>query len=130
MNYKELFDKVQSGHADALPTYVELKKYADDLAQYLEALKEQAVNEFQDRWGGKEAHVAGAVVTAHSGGKYDYSGVDGWKQAKDNLTLLEKQAQLAFKAGGPVLDEETGALTQPAKYVPNKPSLSVKFSKG
>jgi hypothetical protein len=109
---------------------VELKKYADDLAQDLEALKEQAVNEFQNRWGGKEVHVAGAVVTKHEGGRYVYDHIEGYKEVKNNLTLFEKAAHIACKAGGPVLDEETGVLTQPAKYVPNKPSLSVKFPKG
>ena len=129
MNYHELYDRVQSGHAEALPTYVELKKYADDLAMVLEALKEQATEEFQTRWGGKEAHVAGAVVTAHQGGRYIYDHIEGWKEAKNSLTLLEKQAQLSLKAGGPVLDEETGVLTQPAKYIPNKPTIAVKIPK-
>jgi len=46
---------------------------------------------------------------------------------KDKLTLMEKSAQLAYKAGGECLDEETGEVVVPAIYVPNKESITVKF---
>lgn len=129
MDYFQLYQDVIEGRKKALPSYIELKRMADELSPVMEALKELATEEFQSEWGGKEAVIAGATVTKHSGGRYDYSGVTGWKQAKDKVTLLEKQAQLAYKAGGPVLDEETGELTEPAKYIPNKESITIKFPK-
>ena len=129
MDYFQLHQDVIEGRKKALPSYVELKRMADELALVMEALKELATDEFYQEWGGKEAVIAGATVSKHSGGRYDYSGVTGWKQAKDKVTLLEKQAQLAYKAGGPVVDESTGGLTEPAKYIPNKETISVKFQK-
>jgi hypothetical protein len=129
MDIYELHQAVIDGHKKALQAYVDLKKQADSMNLVLEALKELATEEFQNEYGGKEQSVYGATVSVHRGGRYDYSGVSGWKQAKDKITLLEKQAQLAYKAGGAVVDEETGELTEPAKYLPNKESITVKFPK-
>jgi len=66
-------------------------------------------------------------VSKHSGGRYIYKDVPGWKAMKDKLTLMEKSAQLAYKAGGECIDEETGEVIVPAIYVPNKESITVKF---
>lgn len=126
IDYKLLYDKVQEGRAKALPTYIDLKAVMDDMALTLEALKEQAVNEFEDEYGGKEQVIHGVTVTLHQGGRYDYTKVPGWAQAKDKITMLEKQAQLAYKAGGPVVDEETGEVIQPARHIPNKKSIAIK----
>lgn len=127
MDYKKLFDDVTAGNKEALPAFIDLKKYADDLAQYLEALKEKAVEEFNGSYGGREQVINGATVSKHSGGRYIYKDVPGWKAMKDKLTLMEKSAQLAYKAGGECIDEETGEVIVPAQYIPNKESITVKF---
>jgi hypothetical protein len=129
MNYRKLFDEVTAGNTPALTSYIELKRYADDMAKYLEALKEQAVNEFNDQYGGREQVIAGATVSRHSSGRYTYDHIPGWKQAKDSLTLMEKVSQMAYKAGGEVTDAETGEITVPARYIANKDSISIKFAK-
>jgi hypothetical protein len=129
MDYKALFDEVTAGNAPALQSYIELKRYADDMAKYLEALKDQAVNEFNDQYGGREQTIHGATVSRHSSGRYDYSGISEWKQTKDKLTLLERTAQMAYKAGGSVVDELTGEVIPPAKYIANRDSISIKFAK-
>lgn len=77
-------------------------------------------------FGGKEQTIHGVTVVPHQGGHYDYTKVPGWKQANDKTTMIEKQAQLAYKAGGPVVDEETGEVIQPAKFIPNKKSIAIK----
>jgi len=69
MDYRALFDRVQEGHEDALAAYIDLKRYAEDLGKYLEALKDQAVDEFNDKYGGKEQQVHGARVRRHSSGR-------------------------------------------------------------
>jgi hypothetical protein len=129
MDYKAIFDEVTAGNAPALTSYIELKRYADDMAKYLEALKEQAVNEFNDQYGGREQTIHGATVSRHQSGRYVYTDVPGWTQLKDKLTLLEKEAQLCYKAGGEVTDAETGEIRVPAKYIANKDSISIKFAK-
>jgi hypothetical protein len=129
MDYRKIFDEVTAGNAPALTSYIELKRYADDMAKYLEALKEQAVNEFNDQYGGREQTIHGATVSRHSSGRYTYDHIPGWKQAKDSLTLMEKVSQMAYKAGGEVMDAETGEITVPAKYIANKDSIAIKFTK-
>ena len=129
MDYRKIFDEVTAGNAPALTSYIELKRYADDMAKYLEALKEQAVNEFNDQYGGREQTIHGATVSRHQSGRYDYSGISEWKQTKDKLTLLERTAQMAYKAGGSVVDEATGEIVPPAKYIPNKDGIAIKFPK-
>jgi hypothetical protein len=129
MDYRKIFDEVTAGNAPALTSYIDLKRYADDMAKYLEALKEQAVNEFNDQYGGREQQVHGATVSRHSSGRYIYTDVPGWTQLKDKLTLLEKEAQLCYKAGGEVTDAETGEIRVPAKYIANKDSITIRFPK-
>jgi hypothetical protein len=129
MDYKQLYDSVVAGNAPALQSYIEVKKYAEDLATYVEALKDLAAQEHQALWGGKEVVIDGATVSRHSGGRYVYDGVPGWKETKDKLTLIEKSAQLAYKAGGSVVDEESGEIIPPAKYVPNKESITIRLPK-
>lgn len=128
MDYRALYDKVVEGRLKPLPAYIDMKAYADDLAITLEALKQEAINEFNNEWGGTEQVIHGALVARHQGGRYNYKDVPGWKKAKENLSIIESGAQKAAKAdSGTWMDEETGEVFTAAKYVPNKESITIKM---
>ena len=130
MDIYELHQAVIDGHKKALPAFIELKRHHDAMNLVLEALKELATEEFQNEYGGKEQMIAGATVSSHASGRYSYDHIPEWKQVANKKAIIEKTAQLAYKAGGPVVDEETGAIQDPAKYIPNKQTIAIKFPKG
>jgi hypothetical protein len=126
IDYRLLYDKVQDGKLKALPSYIDLKAVMDDMALVLEALKEQAVNEFEDEYGGKEQVIHGVTVVPHQGGRHEYDHDPTWKHLNDQRKLREKTMQLAYKGGGPALDEGTGEYIPPSKFIPNKKSIAIK----
>jgi hypothetical protein len=129
MNYKELYDSVVAGNAPALQTYIQVKKYAEDLATYVDALKELAAQDFYEKWGGREQEIAGVLVAPHRSGSYDYSHIAGIKQLEATLAERKKRAQDACKAGGDGMDATTGEVIEAAVFKPGRDGIAIKSIK-
>ena len=126
MDYRALYDKVVEGRLKPLPAYIDMKAYADDLAITLEALKQEAISEFNNEWGGTEQVIHGALVAKHQSGRHSYDHDHTWTRIKEQLTMREKIMQLANKSNGPMLDEDTGEYVPPSRYTPSKESITIK----
>ena len=71
----------------------------------------------------------GANFSLSAGGRYDYSNYATHKEYSERLKKVESQMQSAYKNGSTIIDTETGEIIPPADYKPNKPSITIKFSK-
>ncbi len=132
MDHRKLQEDVEAGNLSPLRAYIALRKHLDDLNKSLEVIKEQAIKEFSQVYGGKECNLYGATVAKHQGGRYDYKHIQRWVDANAKLKTIEDEAKQAYAAatsnkGEQLVDEETGEYIEPAMYKSNAESITVKF---
>lgn len=122
MNFLELAEQVRSGDADALKAYIQLKKAEEDLKQAFTVIQPLAIDQ-ADKYEGKTFQAFGAQIEKKSAaGKWDYSHISAWKDAKEKVTYVEKIAQ----AGGGV-DLKTGEQIDRAIKIEGKSTIAVKL---
>ena len=131
-NPKIIRQEAENGNRSALGSYILLRRMLDELTADVEAVKELAVREHQERHGSEEVIIDGAVVKKHPGrAMYDYKGIQQWVLQQQKLKAIEDKAkyaaQVAVSKGGQVVDEDTGEIIAPAKVTYTKDSISVSF---
>jgi len=116
---------VEDGEYCPLKFYSELSELEKLIKEAKEEIIESALKEF-DRHGTTKVNLHGFEITLSKTGRYDYSQSSTWEQKNNSLKELEKKMQFAFKAGGTVVDENTGEVIDPAIYLPNRETLKFK----
>lgn len=123
MEILTLAQDAQSGNCDPIQAYIALKDIEAELKQALLIVQPLAISE-ADKYPGKQIDLSNAVIEKRSApSRWDYSKVQAWKAAKDQLTYIEKIAQ----AGGGISPhgEEIG----PAVKIEGAATIAVTLKK-
>jgi hypothetical protein len=122
-------DGVEEGKFDELDVHLGLKELEEIVKASKKKIEEHVLDEF-DKYGEKEIEKHGKVISKVSGrGKYSYDHYEPYVKLNNERKDLETKMKSALKAGGGVLNEDTGELVPPAEYSPGKESIRVTTKK-
>lgn len=120
--FTEYAKEVKEGNINPLEAYIILKSALTDLEKALKEIQDLAIDE-ANKYGQKSFEAFGAKVEVRNGAsRWDYSQVQVWKHLKDQLTTIEKLAQL----GGQVY-VETGEPIEQATKVHGRETIAISF---
>jgi hypothetical protein len=121
-------NEVQSGRITPLSVIVRLKAMRDSMEK-LEEMYLGAAIEQLEATGETSLDINGIKVYKNAGGRYDYSTNSEIKELYARIKSIQdamKQAYEADKAGANFVTGD-GEIVEPAKYIQNKPSITVRF---
>ena len=129
-NVRKIVGDVMDGHVPALDAYVQLKRMLNEITVAMDTIKEEAIQDFYSKWGGKDTEIAGFVVKKHPGrAVYDYSTSSEWEAKKLALEELQKRMQISGKrvleGKDPLMDQETGEVYEPARISKTNDTISI-----
>lgn len=132
--------QVEEGNINSLDAYIAVKEIEKIISGdkssvgILEQLRDLAIDEAEKV---KGESYKGYKVELKQGGRYDYSHISKISDLKQEMKPLEqsikelqKVAQTAFKIGHTMVDDETGEVIEPAKYIPYATSIVLTKEKG
>jgi hypothetical protein len=91
-------DEVEKGQTSALIAYAQIKRVADEYASAIKQIEEPAMEEAHN-FGEKSFETQGFKFEIRNGAKrFDYSGIDEWKDQRDALKETEERYKAAFVA--------------------------------
>lgn len=124
----EIADRVINGEADALKSWIELKKLEKELKEAMDIIKDDAVSE-AEKYGGKSFEAFGAKVEVKNGpGQWKFDKIPEHAEAKEKLKIIETMAKEAFnlqKKNAVMYDTVTGEAITPAEYTEGKTLISI-----
>ncbi len=118
---KEKADRIINGYESAVKSAVFIKKAEDAIKVFKEKIKEYVIDEIENG----ENTVDNVRLEVTSSGRYDYSSNPDYVELKNKLKEIEKDMQHAYKSGKSLINEETGEIIPPAKFIPNKKSYKI-----
>ncbi len=124
----DLVTQVEDGYKNPLEGFIELKRINDVLASSLKQIQPSAIEDAEN-YSEKEFKAFGATVTKKNGaGRWDYTHIEDWTNAKQSLDALQESYKAAHKAKlkGQDITEE-GVIVEPAKYTEGKSTISIKL---
>lgn len=126
----EAVHDVEHGYVEALGLYIALKNLGEVISGAMDQIKPQAMTE-AEQFKGQE--YGGMLIDVRqAGGKYTYDHIDEWRELKERLQVIEKQAQVAYKlsAGnlGSMVVTGDGEQMIPAHYKAG--SMAIVLKKG
>jgi hypothetical protein len=124
-------DQVVDGYEPGLKLLAELNRLKKEVERLEKEILPTCLNELEKCITPQVRSFEnyGANFSLSAGGRYDYSNYPTHKDYQNRLKSIETKMQAAYKAGATVIDDETGEIIPPADYKPNKPSITIKFSK-
>ncbi len=117
---KEKADRIINGYESAVKSAVFIKKAEDAIKVFKEKIKEYVIDEIENG-----ETLDGYKLEVTSGGRYNYSSNPDYVELKNKLEEIEKDMQVAYKSGKSLINEETGEIIPPAKFIPNKKSYKI-----
>lgn len=122
-------DGVEEGKFDELDVHLGLKELESIVKDSKKKIEDYVLDEF-DNYGEKEVEKHGKVISKVSGrGRYSYDHYQPYVKLNNERKDLETKMKSALKAGGGVVDEDTGEIVPPAEYSPGKETLRVTTKK-
>jgi len=121
-------DEVEQGKRSALIAYAHLKRTADEYTSAIKQIEDNAMNEAHN-FGEKSFETQGFKFEIRNGAKrFDYSGIDEWKEQRDALKETEERYKAAFIARqkGLMTASEDGEELQLPELKISKDSLVLK----
>jgi hypothetical protein len=128
INLHEMNEMTLNGDADALETFVHLKKIEKLFKIMMKGTQHLAVEEAFEYGGTFERH--GAEIQCKNGTKrYDFSNCASWQEIKDKLTVKEKELKLAFSAyeGGKNMVSDDGEISEIPNVTYSADTIAVKI---
>jgi hypothetical protein len=127
--FKNLAVQVIDGNETGLKLLAEIKKVEAELERIKAEIMPVCIKELEN---GITPQIRsfenyGAIFSLTAGGRYNYDSYASHKEYTSRLKSIESKMQAAFKSGATIIDDETGEIIPPAKYVQNKPSITIKF---
>ena len=85
--------------------------------------------ELFDSVGESSVDVNGVKIYKNSGGRYDYSDNSEIKELDSRIKTIQEMMKQAYEAekNGASFVTDDGEIVSAAKFIPNKPSLTIKF---
>jgi len=121
-------DQVEQGNRNALIAYAQMKRTADEYSRAISQIEHLAMEEAHS-FGEKSFETQGYKFEIRNGAKrYDYSGIDEWKEQRDALKETEERYKAAFIARqkGLLTASEDGEELQLPELKISKDSLVLK----
>lgn len=125
---QEETERALSGDINPLEFMVKVSAMEAAIKEAKQQIMEVALEELE-KHNEKQVELHGAKISKTAGGRYSYKHIEEWNNLNDLKKAIEKKAQEAFKAqmhGGSVVSDD-GEVYEPAEYLPNKESISIKF---
>lgn len=121
-------EAVQDGRANALQTYIEIKRINEASAAALKEMQDQAIEE-ADRHPEKSFELYGAKIEKRAGGsRYSFKHIQEWQKKEQERKAIEEAAILAEKAqrsGQDIIKE--GVIVEPAQFIEGKATIAISF---
>lgn len=128
INLHEMNEMTLNGDADALETFIHLKKIEKLFKLVVKGTQGDAIkNAFED---GGTFQRYGAEIQCKNGTKrWDFSNCDTWNDKKKELTNIEKDLKLSFSAyeQGKNMVSDDGEITEIPKVDYSSDSIAVKI---
>ena len=125
-HFDMMIQAVRNGELDALSLYTISKEVKDIADKVNRDVKELAINEADDR-SEKTFKYGNKMVTKVEGKReYDYSDIEEWQIAKDNLKEIEEKYKQVALSKVSSLDESTGEVLQRPIITFSKSSIMIK----
>jgi hypothetical protein len=121
--------EIGGGNYCPLQFHIELKEWADTIKNFQDQVKPLALTE-AGKWHGQVYH--GYEITRKvGGGRYNYDHIPQVMELRAELKEREKLHQHAYKQMnlGIFLNEQTGEVYEPAKYLQNEDTIMLKAVK-
>ena len=128
LNLTQLAQDVFDGKEDPIKAYGIAKTYLDNAKEALEAIYEAAINEAHKYPENTFQHEGFQITKKEGSKRFDFKHLTEWKEAKANLTEVEKKFKAAYNAYQTNLTSVTdeGEVIELPKMVVGKDSLSIK----
>jgi hypothetical protein len=125
---KEMLDSVQSGKRTSIYVLAVLKSLQDVIDKVKAEVMPSAMELF-DSVGESSVDVNGVKIYKNSGGRYDYSDNSEIKELDSRIKSIQEMMKQAYEAekNGASFVTDDGEIVPAAKFIPNKPSLTIKF---
>lgn len=127
-SFRDTLEMVNEGLIDPLRAYVALKNIEKNLANVMEQMKAQAIDEATKH--GKTCTILGSEVTVkNAAGRWSFKHIDKWNELIDELKAFEEAAKQAYHAqlkGAAIVNEATGEIVEPAQYSEGQTTISIK----
>jgi hypothetical protein len=125
---KEMLDSVQSGKRTPIYVLAVLKSLQDVIDKVKAEVMPGAMELF-DSVGESSVDVNGVKIYKNSGGRYDYSDNTEIKELDSRIKSIQEMMKQAYEAekNGASFVTDDGEIVSAAKFIPNKPSLTIKF---
>ena len=130
MNIQDMFglmiEAVRNGEMNALELYTKSKEISDIASKVQKEVQELAIEEAEKRTE-KTFNYGNYKITKVEGRRMiDYSDIEDWKIAKDNLKEIEEKYKESTLSKNSILDESTGEILKRGIITFSKSSISVK----
>ena len=118
------------GEINELIAYAEIDRIEKYCAAAKDEIRESALTTLMNRYGGK-AEEDGVIFERTQSGRYDYKEIREWITLNDQIKVVEKRAQDAYKQAltGNILADNDGVQIAAANYKPNSPSIKLTLKK-
>lgn len=131
LELERFYNDLDNGNTDALILLGQIKQRQNELNELREYAMEFAINDF-DLQPEKSYLLGEYEFSKTAGGRYSYKDSLEWlelsKQVKDMQGLMQDAYRANLK-GHEFVNPETGEIVQPATYLHNKESISIKIKK-
>ena len=125
---KEMLDSVRTNHRTPIYVLAVLKSLQDVIDKVKAEVMPGAIELF-DSVGESSVDVNGVKIYKNSGGRYDYSDNSEIKELDSRIKSIQEMMKQAYEAekNGASFVTDDGEIVPAAKFIPNKPSLTIKF---
>lgn len=128
---EHFYNELDNGNMDALILLGQIKQKQNELNTLREYAMEFAINDF-DLQPEKTYLLGDYEFSKTSGGRYSYKDSIQWmklsKQTKDLQSLMQDAYRANLK-GHEFVNPDSGEIVQPATFLHNKESISIKLKK-
>ena len=125
---KELAQNAINGETSALKAFTIVSACEKELSEIKANLLESAISDFE-KYGAKSVKEFGFEISKSASGRYNYTNSSDWNRLKTQMQELETKMQAACKNNATIINNETGEIIEPAIFMPNKESLTIKKAK-
>lgn len=118
---------VINGEMNPLQAYIELKRIESLLKDVMKGVQEEAITEAEKYGKGEHEAFGAKFQVKNAGGRWNYKNNQQWLQLSTKIKGLEEQLKAAHKAGGTLIDEETGEVIGGAEFSEGKTTIAIKL---
>ena len=119
----------KAGMDEIFVKHTHLMKSLQDVIDKVKAEVMPSAMELFDSVGESSVDVNGVKIYKNSGGRYDYSDNTEIKELDSRIKTIQEMMKQAYEAekNGASFVTDDGEIVSAAKFIPNKPSLTIKF---